>query len=99
MVADLSLDKEALKAVIRKKRLELVGQRQDVAFVMSEFQYSERDACKLISMDRTSYRYRPRPDHNGELRSKLIRLARQKPTRDIPPFPWLVTSAVVYMPC
>jgi hypothetical protein len=27
MVADLSLDREALKAVIRKKRLELVGLR------------------------------------------------------------------------
>lgn len=46
---------------------------------MSEFQYSEREACKLMSMDRASYRYRPRPDRNAELRSKLIRLARQKP--------------------
>jgi putative transposase len=57
----------------------LVGLRQDVALVMSEFQYSERQACKLISMDRTSYRYQPRPDHNAELRNKLIALARQKP--------------------
>ena len=60
-------------------RLELVGLRQDVAFVMSEFAYSERQACKLMSMDRTTYRYQPRPDHNAELRSKLIALARQKP--------------------
>lgn len=36
---------------------------------MSEFQYSERQACKLISLDRTTYRYQPRPDHNAELRS------------------------------
>ena len=47
MVADLSLDKEALKAVIRK-RLELVGLRQDVALVVSEFEYSERQACKFL---------------------------------------------------
>jgi putative transposase len=50
-----------------------------VAFVTNEFQYSERPACKLMSIDRTSYRYQPRPDHNAELRSKLIALARQKP--------------------
>jgi hypothetical protein len=36
-------------------------------------------ACKLMSMDRTTYRYQPRPDHNAELRSKLIALAQQKP--------------------
>lgn len=47
--------------------------------MMSDYQYSERQACKLVSMDRTTYRYQPRPDHNAELRSKLIALARQKP--------------------
>ena len=46
---------------------------------MDEFHYSERQACKLISLDRTSYRYQPRPDHNAELRKQLLTLARQKP--------------------
>ena len=46
---------------------------------MSEYEYSGRQGCKLVSMDRTTYRYLPRPDHNAELRSKLIALARQKP--------------------
>jgi putative transposase len=46
---------------------------------MSEYQYSERNACKLMSVDRTTYRYQPRPDHNAELRDKLVALARQKP--------------------
>jgi putative transposase len=32
-----------------------------------------------MSLDRTSYRYQPRPDHNTELREKLVALARQKP--------------------
>jgi putative transposase len=50
-----------------------------VAFVMSEHQYSEREACKLLLIDRTTYRYQPRPDHNAELREKLVALARQKP--------------------
>lgn len=53
--------------------------RRDVAFVMSEFRYSERQACKLLDLDRSSYRYESRPDRNAELRQQLITLARQKP--------------------
>ena len=47
--------------------------------MMGDFHYSERKACKLLSVDRTTYRYQPRPDHNAELRDQLIALARQKP--------------------
>jgi putative transposase len=46
---------------------------------MEEFQYSERQACKLVDVDRSSYRYEPRPDRNGNLREALVALARQKP--------------------
>ncbi len=59
--------------------MELVGVRQDVAFVMQEFSVSERHACELNYIDRSSYRYEPRPDRNAELRKKLTALARQKP--------------------
>ncbi len=44
-----------------------------------EFKRSERAACKLLGVDRSSYRYEPRPDRNAELREALIQLARQKP--------------------
>jgi putative transposase len=40
---------------------------------------SERRACKLVGVDRASYRYEPRPDRNAELRAELVKLARQKP--------------------
>jgi len=40
---------------------------------------SERRACKLLEMDRSSYRYEPQMDRNAALREELIRLARQKP--------------------
>jgi len=50
-----------------------------VALVMAELGYSERQACKLLEMDRASYRYAPKPDGNAELRAALIALARQKP--------------------
>ena len=53
--------------------------RKDVAFACEQFQVSERRACKLLGMDRGSYRYEPRPDRNGHLREALVALARQKP--------------------
>ncbi len=59
--------------------MELVSGRQDVAFAMEKFKMSERRACELNAMDRSSYRYEPRADRDAELREKLIELARQKP--------------------
>jgi putative transposase len=59
--------------------VELAGLREDVAFVSSGFRLSERTACKLLGVERSSYRYEPRPDRNAELRSELVKLARQKP--------------------
>jgi len=46
---------------------------------MEKFSVSERRACELNNVDRSSYRYEPRPDRNVELRAKLTDLARQKP--------------------
>lgn len=53
--------------------------RAEVAFIRQEFRFSERRACELLDVDRSSYRYEPRPDHNTELRQSLTELARQKP--------------------
>ena len=53
--------------------------RKDVAFAAEQYQVSERRACKLMGMDRGSYRYEPRPDRNAALRKELVELARQKP--------------------
>ena len=50
-----------------------------MAFVSAELGQSERTACKLLGVDRSSYRYEPRPDRNAELREELMQLARQKP--------------------
>lgn len=46
---------------------------------MAEHGLSERHACKLLEVDRSSYRYEPRPDRNTALRQELVALARQKP--------------------
>jgi putative transposase len=50
-----------------------------VALVKAEHSLSERRACKLLGVDRTSYRYEPRPDEEAALRQELLMLARQKP--------------------
>jgi putative transposase len=50
-----------------------------VAFAVAEHRVSERTACKLLEVDRSSYRYEPRPDRDTELREELLKLARQKP--------------------
>jgi putative transposase len=59
--------------------LELAGLREDVAFVSVEYRLSERRACKLIGVERSSYRYEPGPDRNAALREEMLKLARQKP--------------------
>lgn len=53
--------------------------RQDVAFVEQEKGLSERRACRLLELDRSSYRYEAAADGDAELRGKLLELARQKP--------------------
>lgn len=47
--------------------------------LIGQFSYSERRACRLLNMDRSSYRYEPAPDRNVQLREELITMARQKP--------------------
>jgi len=59
--------------------MELAGLREDVAFISAAFHLSERRACKLLGVDRASYRYEPRSDRKAGLREELVKLARQKP--------------------
>ena len=47
-----------------KKRLELAGLRDEVAFVSVELRLSERTARKVLGVERSSYRYEPLPDRN-----------------------------------
>jgi putative transposase len=59
--------------------VELAGLREEVAFISVEFRMSERTACKLLGVERSSYRYESRPERNIELREALVKLSRQKP--------------------
>ena len=44
----------------------------------AELRLSERMACKLLNVERSSYRYEPRPDRSLDLRGELVKLARPK---------------------
>lgn len=46
---------------------------------MEKYGLSERHACELNDLDRSTYRYEPEPDQNAELRTRLTELARQRP--------------------
>ena len=61
--------------------------RTDVAFACEHFQVSERWACKLLGVDRSSYRYEPRPDRNAEPREAFMALARANPRYGYRRFP------------
>ena len=47
--------------------------------MVAEYGVSERRACELLEMDRSSYRYEPELDRDAALREELIAWARQKP--------------------
>jgi putative transposase len=59
--------------------MELVSARRDVALVVAEHGLSQRQACRLLEVDRATYRYEPRPDRNAKLRTALVEAARQQP--------------------
>lgn len=59
--------------------MELVSRRADVAFAREKFEISERRACELIGVKRSSCRYEAKPTAEGELREQILALARAKP--------------------
>jgi putative transposase len=56
-----------------------VSARRDVALIMAEHGLAERHACRLLKVDRSTYRYEPRPDRNAKLREALLVVAKQQP--------------------
>ncbi len=76
LVADLSLDREALQSVIRKKRLEFAVMKASVEHVQQHFAFSKCHACLLVPV--SSFRYRPQQS-DAVLRERLVELAREKP--------------------
>jgi putative transposase len=58
--------------------------RRAVAHVRKAYGMSERRACRTIAQHRSTHRYRPRPDGDGELKARLLALAEAKPRWGMP---------------
>ncbi len=50
-----------------------------IAGLIEQFQASERQACKALELRRSVYRYRPRPNGDGEIIKLLLELAHGRP--------------------
>lgn len=61
-----------------------VARRHVVEYILKTHSLSERRACKLICLDRTSFRYKPVPDKNIEFRIRLRELAEQRRKFGVP---------------
>jgi putative transposase len=59
--------------------MELVSRRQDVAFAIEQYKVSERRACELLGVERSSYRYRAAKQKDEAMKEQLSELARQHP--------------------
>jgi putative transposase len=78
-VAELTLDNRALKDVLSKKLVAPAGLRAAVSYVAVEYQVSERHACRLVGLRRSTYRYRARrAERDGALRARLKELAAKR---------------------
>lgn len=59
--------------------MELVSRRQDVAFAIEQYEVSERRACELLRVERSSYRYRAAKQKDEAMKEQLSELARKHP--------------------
>jgi|TARA_R100000501_G_C2629466_1_gene124199 hypothetical protein len=66
------LDNAGLKDLLSKKMVTPAAKREAVAHLQVPLGMSERRACRMVSADRKSMRYRScRDDDDGDLRSRL----------------------------
>jgi putative transposase len=59
--------------------VELVSRRQDVAFAREQWGVSERRACGLLRVERSSYRYQAAKQRDEVVKQELSELARKHP--------------------
>ena len=55
------------------------ARREAAVYVSQAHQMSGRRACQVVVLNRSTYRYKPKPDRNGEVRERLRELAEKRP--------------------
>jgi putative transposase len=75
LVSDLSLDKEMLQEVLRKKSLRPAQERELVDHVRTCFRVGTRRACRVLALHRSMYLYRSRRPEQAVLRKRIREIA------------------------
>ena len=75
LLADAMLDNAGLKGLLAKKLLTPAARRDAVVTLMAEHQFTQRRACRLVGISRSSLTYQARPDRHARLRERLITLS------------------------
>ncbi|MBK8545090.1 MAG: IS3 family transposase [Caulobacteraceae bacterium] len=71
LLADAMLDNAALKDLLGKKLVTPAHRREAVAHLETAHEMSERRACRVIGVDRTSVRYQRTTPDDAELRTRI----------------------------
>ena len=78
LLAESMLDNAALKDLLGKKRLRPAVQRQAVGRVMERHGLSQRHACRLVGIDRSTLRYQRKQSDDATVRQRLRELAAER---------------------
>jgi putative transposase len=78
LVSDLSLDKEMLQEVLRKKSLRPAQGRELVDHVRTCFRIGTRRACRVLVLHRSMYLYRSRRPEQAVLRKRIREIAQTR---------------------
>ena len=78
MLADSMVDNVALKDLLGKKVVTPAAHRAAAAHLQSAYAMSERRACRVLGVDRTSVRYQATRADDGALRDRLKALAQER---------------------
>ncbi|WP_430641187.1 IS3 family transposase [Brevundimonas albigilva] len=78
MLADAMLDNVALKDLLGEKVVTPAGYREAAGHLQAAYEMSERRACRVLGVDRTSVRYQATRPDDGALRDRLKALAQER---------------------
>jgi hypothetical protein len=84
MSAELLLENRGAERCDRKKAVTPAVKRELVAGLQQEHGLTERRACAAVSLGRSVYRYRRRPNRDDELIKLLLELAHRRPEEGFP---------------